>query len=177
MKIDIIVVYLQRYKTGHEVNFVPPITGIHLAAITPDKHKVRVPHQQVEKVDLNSDADLIALSFFSGFVPEAYRLAGIFKQKGKTVVAGGPHVTYNVEEALQHVDAVITGEAESAWSELLDDLEKGGLKNCYHGSACDMKDLPHLRYDDMEIRTIQMKYTFREQANSNLPKSTRIQFH
>ena len=35
MKIDIIVVYIQRYERGHEVDFVPPITGIHLAAITP----------------------------------------------------------------------------------------------------------------------------------------------
>jgi hypothetical protein len=42
MKIGIIVVYMQRYKHGHEVNFVPPITGIHLAAITPSKHEVRV---------------------------------------------------------------------------------------------------------------------------------------
>ena len=42
MKIDIIVVYIQRYERGHEVDFVPPITGIHLAAITPPGHSVRV---------------------------------------------------------------------------------------------------------------------------------------
>ena len=29
MRIDIIVVYVQRYQYGHEVDFVPPITGIH----------------------------------------------------------------------------------------------------------------------------------------------------
>ena len=52
MKIDIIIAYIQRYQRGHEVDFVPPITGIHLAAITPSRHEVRVIHQQVEAVDL-----------------------------------------------------------------------------------------------------------------------------
>jgi hypothetical protein len=32
MKIDIIIAYVQRYEFGHERDFVPPITGIHLAA-------------------------------------------------------------------------------------------------------------------------------------------------
>jgi hypothetical protein len=35
MKIDIVVVYINRYRRGHEINFVPPITGIYLAALTP----------------------------------------------------------------------------------------------------------------------------------------------
>ena len=47
MKIDIIVVYIQRYERGHEMDFVPPITGIHLAAITPTRYRVRVIHQGV----------------------------------------------------------------------------------------------------------------------------------
>lgn len=55
MKIDIIVAYIQRYEFGHEKDFVPPITGIHLAAITPNEHEVRVVHQQVEEVDLEME--------------------------------------------------------------------------------------------------------------------------
>lgn len=42
MKIDIIIAYICRYEFGHERDFVPPITGIHLVAITPSKHQVRV---------------------------------------------------------------------------------------------------------------------------------------
>src|SRR5437763_1413767 len=100
MKIDIVVVYIHRYRRGHEAHFVPPITGIHLAALTPVGHCVRVVHQQVEEVDLESDADVIALSFFSGFAPEAYRLATEYRKRGKVVIAGGPHVTFAPEEAL-----------------------------------------------------------------------------
>ena len=64
MKIDIIVVYVPRYKYGHEFDFVPSITGIHLAALAPAEHDVRVIYQQVQAVNLDSDADLICLSFF-----------------------------------------------------------------------------------------------------------------
>jgi hypothetical protein len=36
MKIDVIVAYIPRYRFGHEKDFVPPITGIHLASLTPE---------------------------------------------------------------------------------------------------------------------------------------------
>ncbi len=147
MKIDIIVAYIQRYEFGHEKDFVPPITGIHLAAITPQKHEVKVIHQQVEAIDFDSDADLIAISFFSGFANAAYHIAGEYKKKNKMVIGGGPHVTYNEEESLQYFDSIVTGEAENVWELLLHDAEKGTLKNIYRGTPCDMKNLPTPRYD------------------------------
>ncbi len=147
MRIDIIVVYIQRYERGHEVDFVPPITGIHLAAITPRRHPVRVIHQQVEKVPFDTDADLVALSFFSGFAPEAYRLAAEFRRRGKTVVAGGPHATFSPEEVLRYCDAVVIGEAESVWPRLLEDAEAGRLQARYEGAPSPMRELPTPRYD------------------------------
>ena len=147
MKIDIIIAYLKRYEFGHEKDFVPPITGIHLAAITPKEHTVRVFHQQVDKLDLDTPADIIALSFFSGFAPSAFKLAKTFRSLGKIVVAGGPHVTFNVEESLEHFDAVVTGEAEFAWPALLADCSEGRLKKVYTGRASDMKALPTPRFD------------------------------
>src|SRR6185503_15903561 len=147
MKIDIIVVYIQRYERGHEVDFVPPITGIHLAAITPPEHSVRVIHQQVEPVPFDTDADLIALSFFSGFAPEAYRLAAEFRRRGKHVVAGGPHATFSPDEVLRYCDAVVVGEAESVWPRLLMDAEAGQLQARYDGEPASMRDLPTPRYD------------------------------
>ena len=147
MKIDIIVVYIQRYERGHEVDFVPPITGIHLAAITPPRHDVRVIHQQVEPVRFDTDADLVALSFFSGFAPEAYRLAAEFRRRGKIVVGGGPHATFSPDEALRYCDAVVVGEAESVWPRLLEDVEAGRLQPRYDGAPASMRGVPTPRYD------------------------------
>lgn len=147
MKIDLIIAYVQRYEFGHERDFVPPITGIHLAAITPAKHEVRVFHQQIDKIEVNTNADVIAISFFSGFAMAAYKLAVEFKKKGKIVVAGGPHVTYCQEEALTYFDAIVTGEAENVWSNLLQDIELGQLQAVYAGTPCNMAGLPTPRYD------------------------------
>ncbi len=145
--VEIIVVYMPRYREGHEADFVPPITGIHLAALTPAEYQVRVVHQQVQPIDFDTEADLIALSFFTGFATEAYRLAREFRRRGKPVIAGGPHVTFNLDEALEHVDSVVIGEAESVWTEALGDASKGNLRSRYVGSAQPLEGLPRPRYD------------------------------
>lgn len=147
MKIDIIIAYLQRYEFGHEKDFVPPITGIHLAAITPKEHSVRVIHQQVDKINFDTDANLIAISFFSGFAPSAFDLALEFKKRGKTIIAGGPHVTYNSDDCLHYFDAVVCGEAEETWKILLNDFTNGSLQKIYKGSAPELNNIPTPRFD------------------------------
>lgn len=148
MRVNIIIVYKKRYKHGHEKDFVPPITGIHLASITPSRHQVRVYHQQVEKLEgPDWEAELYAISFFSGFATEAFRLADELRAKGKTVIAGGPHVSFNIEESLCHFDSIVTGEAESAWLKILEDAENNTLKRVYAGTAVELTGLPTPRYD------------------------------
>jgi radical SAM superfamily enzyme YgiQ (UPF0313 family) len=145
--VDIVIVYSPRYRHGHEATFVPPITGIHLAALTPPPYRVRVIHQQVQPVDFDTAANLVALSFFTGFAAEAYRLADEFRKRGKLVVAGGPHATFNPDEALEHVDSVVIGEAESVWTQLLADASTGQLRSRYIGAAQPLAGLPTPRYD------------------------------
>lgn len=149
MKIRIVVAYAPRYRRGHGVDFVPPVTGVHLAALTPPGHEVELVHQQVRPVP-DGDVDLLALSFFSGFAREAYALADEARARGVPVVAGGPHVSYWIEEALQHVDAVVVGEADEIWPEVVADAEAGRLQRVYRGAPCSMKGLPTPRYDLLE---------------------------
>src|ERR1700744_1315040 len=115
MRIRIVVCYSPRYIRGHLLDFVPPVTGIHLASLTPSHHQIELIHQQLRAVPIDQEADLVALSFFSGFARAAYALADRYRELGVKVIAGGPHASYWVEEALEHVDAVVTGEAEEAW--------------------------------------------------------------
>ena len=126
---------------------MPPLTGIHLAAITPPGYQVRVIHQRVEPVDFDTPADLIALSFFTGFAQEAYRLAREFKRRGKRVVAGGPHATFAPDEVLEYFDSVVIGEAESVWADLLADAANGRLQERYFGKALPLGGIPAPRYD------------------------------
>jgi radical SAM superfamily enzyme YgiQ (UPF0313 family) len=147
MKIDIILAYIQRYRFGHEKDFVPPITGIHLAALTPRPHDVRVIYQQLGEPPAETDANLVAISFFSGFAPAAYALAQHYRSKGKIVVAGGPHVTYAETEAARYFDAIVVGEAESVWAELLEDAGRGRLRPVYRGTPLELDQIPTPRYD------------------------------
>jgi len=152
MKIDIIIAYVQRYNFGHERDFVPPITGIHLASLTPKQHRVTIYHQQVDAINYETDADLIAISFFSGFANEAFHLASEFKKRNKTVIAGGPHVTFSTSESSQYFDSIIIGEAESIWTKILLDFETGKLKSKYHGDSTNLENIPTPRYDLLSNR-------------------------
>ena len=147
MKIDILVAYVPRYRFGHEANFVPPVTGIHLAAITPKEHVVRVFHQQVDALPGPGEAEVVAISFFSGFAPTAYRLAQHYRAHGSRVVMGGPHATFWPDEALRYCDAVVTGEAESVWPRVIDDAARGRLQRVYAGVPQPLDGLPTARYD------------------------------
>jgi radical SAM superfamily enzyme YgiQ (UPF0313 family) len=152
MRIDIIVINVPRYRRGHEIDFVPPITGIYLAALTPEGHSVRVIHQQVESINFETDADLIGLTFFTGFALEAYRISAEYRKRKKTVVAGGPHVSYLPEESAKHFDSIVIGEAETAWPTLLSDLERGELKPKYVGTPANLDETPIPRYDHLPAK-------------------------
>ncbi len=152
MKIAIIIVYMPRYERGHEINFVPPLTGIHLAALTPPQYPVQLIHQQVDPIPDSLEADLVILSFFSGFAPEAYRLGRKYQQQGKKVIMGGPHATFWPLEALNFCDAVVIGEAESIWATVLEDAENNTLKPQYQGHSIPLEDIPTPRYDLLSPR-------------------------
>jgi radical SAM superfamily enzyme YgiQ (UPF0313 family) len=154
MKVRIVVSYVPRYRRGHTWHFVPPVTGMHLAAITPAGHEVELIHEQVRDVPVDDAPDLVAISFFSGFARRAYELADRYRALGVRVVAGGPHVSYWVDEALAHFDAVVVGEAESVWPEVLADFERGAPKRVYRGEARPLVDLPTPRYDLLEDRFV-----------------------
>jgi radical SAM superfamily enzyme YgiQ (UPF0313 family) len=149
MKVRIVVSYVPRYRRGHAAQFVPPVTAIHLAGLTKG-HEVEVVHEQAREVPIDGAPDLVALSFFSGFARHAYEIADRYRALGVPVVAGGPHASYWVEEALEHVDAVVIGEAESVWPTVLADAEAGRLQRVYRGSPSPLVGLPTPRYDLLE---------------------------
>jgi radical SAM superfamily enzyme YgiQ (UPF0313 family) len=66
--------------------------------------------------------------------PRAYQIAAEFKKRGVPVVMGGVHASMLPQEALQHVDAIVIGEAEEIWPNLIQDLRRGQLGRIYVGS-------------------------------------------
>ncbi len=50
------------------------------------------------------------------------------------VVIGGMHATLIPDEAAEHADAVVTGDAETIWAQVVADVHDGRLRPRYHGA-------------------------------------------
>jgi radical SAM superfamily enzyme YgiQ (UPF0313 family) len=57
----------------------------------------------------------------------SYALAEAYRRRGSKVVLGGIHVTALPEEGLEHADAVVSGEAEWIWGDVVADARAGKL--------------------------------------------------
>jgi len=105
---------------------VLPLTAV--AALTPREYPVRIVDENVEALDFDTDADVVGVTFMTALAPRAYEIAREFRARGKIVVAGGYHATLCTQEVAEHFDAVVVGDAEGAWPQLLQDIEANGRK-------------------------------------------------
>jgi radical SAM superfamily enzyme YgiQ (UPF0313 family) len=109
-----------------------PLTIATLAGITPPDVEVEAVDDRIETIDFDTPRDLVGISVKTFTARRAYQIADEFRQRGVPVVLGGHHPTLLPEEAEQHSDAIVTGEAEGVWGELLKDAARGQLKKRYH---------------------------------------------
>ena len=96
-----------------------------VAACTPKGVDVEIVDEYFDAVPYDTDADLVALSAKTSCVTHAYAVAAKFRERGKPVVLGGIHASLRPEEALEHVDFVVTGEAEAIWPVFVEQFQKG----------------------------------------------------
>jgi len=122
--------------------FIPSLALEQIAASTPEKHDVYAVNEWYEKVDTDIECDLVAISAFTKDAYRAYKIADEFRERGVKVVLGGYHPTALPGEAKQHADAVVIGEAEGVWQELLEDAERGKLKPFYGWKKVEGKKIP-----------------------------------
>jgi len=91
--------------------------------------------------------DLVGITAFTSQANRAYEVAAHFRRLGVPVVMGGIHATMRLDEVTDRVDAVVTGEAEAVWSQVLEDARHGSLKHRYDGGLAKMNDVPLARHD------------------------------
>jgi len=119
-----------------------------VAALTPPEIEVAITDENVEPIDFNEETDLVGLTAMTMHAARAYEIADRFRARGITVVMGGLHASSLPQEAKEHVDAVVIGEAEGVWEKLLGDFQKGSLQPFYKSEhLCSFKAQPHPRQD------------------------------
>ncbi len=102
-----------------------------IASLTPDEYEVRVFDENIEDIDYTWDADLVGISVRTMFAGRAYEISDTYRKRGVTTVLGGIHPSMCPDEALEHCDSVVIGEAERVWPSLLRDARSGTLKPRY----------------------------------------------
>jgi len=88
---------------------------------------VKIFVEDISEIDWSfvESSDLVGISTITSTAPRAYALADLIRKKGIPVIMGGIHPTFMPEEALQHADYVVKGEADLTFISLINYLRKG----------------------------------------------------
>jgi len=146
------------YRYLEKIKFTP----LHIAIIAAlsEGHEVKLIDNDWEEIPYEETFDLVGITATTFTSEKAYQISRRFRAKGSNVVLGGVHPTLLPEECLKYADAVVVGEAEYVWSDLLKDMSEGRLKKIYHHpEPVNMNDVPFPRRDlfreDYRVGTIQ----------------------
>lgn len=126
----------------------PSLGLITLAAMIPGDIEISFVDDNIKEINFNDGQDLVGLSFLTPAAYRAYEIADIFRNRNVTVVMGGVHVSAMPEEAAEHADAIVIGEAEETWPQLLADFRDKNLKKVYKANNyVDLSTIPIARRD------------------------------
>ncbi len=120
---------------GRASDTMQPLAFAVLAGRTPPDVELALFDERIEPIDFDATTDLVAMTVETYTARHAYKVADRFRQRGVPVVMGGYHPTFLPNEALEHADAVVIGDAEGLWEQVVDDARAGDLQPLYQ-QAC-----------------------------------------
>jgi len=126
-----------------------PLGLLVVAGLTPPEWDVTVIDENLGMADYAAmpRPDLVGITAFTAQADRAYQVAAMFRAHGVPVVMGGIHATMRLTEALERVDAVVTGEAEGVWEQVLEDVRRGALQRVYSGNRSEGGEIGTARHD------------------------------
>lgn len=121
----------QKYLRGWQME---PLPAAVIAGLTPPEVEVSFYDDRMEPIPFDEPTDLAAISVETYTAKRAYQIASEYRRRDVPVVMGGFHATLCPEEVSQYGEAVVIGEAEDLWEEVLSDAERGTLQPYYKAS-------------------------------------------
>ncbi len=115
---------------GFSADAMTPLVFAILKARTPPEIATTMIDERVEPLRM-VPTDLVAMTVETFTARRAYELAGRYRREGVPVVMGGHHPSMVPEELLAHADAVVIGDAEGAWEQVVADAAAGRLQRLY----------------------------------------------
>ena len=122
-----------------------PLPIAALAGLTPPDVDISFYDDRMEAIAFDKPADLVAIPVETYTAKRAYQIASEFRSRGVPVVMGGFHATLAPTEVAQYADAIVVGEAENLWPQVIEDARSGRLQRIYQSDV--QPDLSTIRYD------------------------------
>jgi len=108
-----------------------PLPAATIAGLTPKDAEVRFYDDRMERIPFDEPTDLVAISVETYTAKRSYQIASEYRRRKTPVVMGGFHATLLPDEVAKHAEAVVVGEAENQWQQVIDDARSGRLKKLY----------------------------------------------
>ena len=134
MKLELIVPATQENIRKRKKALCPPLGLAMVAAVTPPDVEISLTDENVTAIDFQKHIDLVGITVLTVTAQRAYEIADTFRAKGVKVVLGGIHPSVLPEEARQHADAIVIGEAEGVWPKVIEDFKANKLQRVYQQS-------------------------------------------
>jgi radical SAM superfamily enzyme YgiQ (UPF0313 family) len=131
VKLELIVPATQENLRERRKALCPPLGLAIVAALTPPEVEISLTDENVTAIDFQKETDLVGITALTITAQRAYQIADTFRAKGVNVVLGGSHPSALPEEASQHADSVVIGEAEGIWPKVIEDFEAKTLQRIY----------------------------------------------
>jgi radical SAM superfamily enzyme YgiQ (UPF0313 family) len=131
VKLELIVPATQENIRRRKKGLIPPLGLAMVAALTPPEVEVSLTDENVTGIDFQKEIDLVGITALTVTAPRAYEIADNFRARGVKVILGGAHPSALPEEASQHADSVVIGEAEGIWPNLVNDFKANKLQRVY----------------------------------------------
>ncbi len=113
-----------------------PLTVAVLNSMIPETYEREFYDDRIENINYDTETDIVLITVETYTAKRAYFIASEFQKRGKKVIMGGYHVTLCPEEAAEHADSIIVGNADKIISTVLADMENGTLQKRYDGVTC-----------------------------------------
>jgi len=128
--------------------FRKPLTFSILARLTPVEHSVDLVVGSSCDINYEEPYDLVGITTTTRYALVAYEIADEFRRRGVKVVIGGWHASALPDEAKEHADSVVIGEAEDTWLQLLEDMKNGQLpRGC--PNRCEFCSISNMRFGNI----------------------------
>ncbi len=102
-----------------------PLPPALIAGLTPPDVEVRFYDDRMERIPFDEPTDLVAIRVETYTARRAYQIATEYRRRGVPVVMGGFHASLCPDEVARYAEAVVVGEAEALWPEVIDDWRHG----------------------------------------------------